>query len=72
METQRLAERRGLHRPRTEQPTYSLLSRGIGRDVLPACQRYGMGVLTWGPLSTGMLTGRYRKVRAPPDNARMR
>ncbi|MBU6530385.1 aldo/keto reductase [Streptomyces sp. NPDC057245] len=72
VETQWLAERRGLHRPRTEQPTYSLLSRGIERDVLPACRRYGMGVLTWGPLSMGMLTGRYRKGQAPPDNARMR
>ena len=55
------AERRGLERFRTEQPTYSILSRGIEREVLPIAQRYGMGILVWGPLGQGMLTGRVRK-----------
>jgi aryl-alcohol dehydrogenase-like predicted oxidoreductase len=54
------AERRGLYRFRTEQPPYSLLARGIETDVLPACQRYGMGVLTWSPLAAGFLSGRFR------------
>jgi aryl-alcohol dehydrogenase-like predicted oxidoreductase len=39
------AERRGLHRFRTDQPPYSILSRGIEREVLPVAQRYGMGIL---------------------------
>ncbi len=56
-----VAERRGLERFRTEQPPYSLLSRGIEREVLPVAQRHGMGVLVWGPLGQGMLTGRVRK-----------
>jgi aryl-alcohol dehydrogenase-like predicted oxidoreductase len=56
-----VAERRGLQRFRTEQPPYSLLARGIEASLLPICQRYGMGVLTWGPLGSGFLTGRYRK-----------
>jgi aryl-alcohol dehydrogenase-like predicted oxidoreductase len=56
-----VAERRGLLRFRTEQPPYSLLARGIEAAVLPACQRLGMGVLTWSPLAFGFLTGRYRK-----------
>jgi aryl-alcohol dehydrogenase-like predicted oxidoreductase len=56
-----VAERRGLQRFRTEQPPYSLLARGIEASVLPICQRYGMGVLTWGPLASGFLTGRYRQ-----------
>ncbi|WP_132119766.1 aldo/keto reductase [Actinocrispum wychmicini] len=56
-----VAERRGLMRFRTEQPPYSMLAREIERDVLPACRRYGMGVLVWGPLASGFLTGRYRK-----------
>ena len=56
-----VAERRGLQRFRTEQPPYSLLARGIEAAVLPLCQRYGMGVLTWSPLAWGFLTGRYRK-----------
>ena len=55
------AERRGLERFRTEQPSYSILSRGIEREVLPVAQRYGMGVLVWSPLAKGMLTGRIRK-----------
>jgi len=55
------AERRGLERFRTEQPPYSILNRGIEREVLPVAQQYGMGVLTWGPLGQGMLTGRVRR-----------
>jgi aryl-alcohol dehydrogenase-like predicted oxidoreductase len=56
-----VAWRRGLPRFRTEQPPYSMLARGIEADLLPACQRYGMGVLVWSPLAFGFLTGRYRK-----------
>jgi len=61
IEAQWTAERRGLERFRTEQPPYSILSRGIEREVLPVAQRYGMGILVWGPLAQGMLTGRIRK-----------
>jgi aryl-alcohol dehydrogenase-like predicted oxidoreductase len=61
IEAQWVAERRGLQRFRTEQPPYSILSRGIEREVLPVAQRYGMGILVWGPLAQGMLTGRARK-----------
>ena len=61
VEAQWVAERRGLERFRTEQPPYSILSRGIEAEVLPIAQRYGMGTLVWGPLAQGMLTGRARK-----------
>ena len=61
VEAQWVAERRGLQRFRTEQPTYSILSRGIEAEVLPVAQRYGMGILVWSPLAQGMLTGRIRK-----------
>ncbi len=61
VEAQHVAERRGLQRFRTEQPPYSLLARGIEASVLPVCQRFGMGVLTWSPLASGLLTGRYRQ-----------
>jgi aryl-alcohol dehydrogenase-like predicted oxidoreductase len=56
-----VAERRGLIRFRTEQPPYSILNRGIEREVLPVVQAYGMGALVWSPLAGGLLTGRYRK-----------
>jgi aryl-alcohol dehydrogenase-like predicted oxidoreductase len=61
VEAQWVAERRGLERFRAEQPTYSILTRSIEREVLPVCQRYGMGTLVYSPLAGGLLTGRYRK-----------
>jgi aryl-alcohol dehydrogenase-like predicted oxidoreductase len=61
VEAQWVAERRGLERLRTEQPPYSIVNRGIEREVLPTCERYGMGALVWSPLAMGLLTGRYRK-----------
>jgi aryl-alcohol dehydrogenase-like predicted oxidoreductase len=72
LEAQWVAERRGLARFRTEQPPYSILDRGIEREVLPVCERYGMGTMVWSPLSKGLLTGRYRKGQALPDSLRAR
>ncbi|MBC6463103.1 aldo/keto reductase [Actinomadura sp. HBU206391] len=63
VEAQWAAERRGLERFRTEQPTYSILNRSIEREILPVTERYGMGTLVWSPLARGMLTGRFRKGR---------
>jgi aryl-alcohol dehydrogenase-like predicted oxidoreductase len=63
VEAQWAAERRGLVRFRTEQPPYSIVNRGIEREVLPVCERYGMGALVWSPLGQGLLTGRFRKGR---------
>ncbi|GAB2608053.1 aldo/keto reductase [Paractinoplanes abujensis] len=64
VEAQGVSERRGLARFRTEQPPYSILNRGIERDVLPVCARYGLGTLVWSPLAMGLLTGRTGKVSA--------
>jgi aryl-alcohol dehydrogenase (NADP+) len=61
VEAQWVAQQRGLERFRTEQPPYSIVNRGIEREVLPACERHGMGTLVWSPLAMGLLTGRYRK-----------
>ena len=43
-----------------EQPPYSILVRGIEADVLPTCERYGMGVIPWSPLAGGWLSGKWR------------
>jgi len=59
VEAQWVSERRGHVRFRTEQPPYSILARGVEAAVLPTTQKYGMGVLSWGPLSAGWLSGRY-------------
>ena len=57
------AERRGRERFVCEQPPYSMLIRAIERDVLPACEQYGMGVIPWSPLAGGWLSGRYTQRR---------
>ena len=54
VEAQSTAQRGGHVRFRTEQPPYSILFRGIEAEMLPTAQRYGMGVLTFGPLSSGL------------------
>jgi aryl-alcohol dehydrogenase-like predicted oxidoreductase len=55
------AERRGLERFRCEQPPYSIFNRGIERSILPVAERYGMGVIVYGPLASGWLSGRFRQ-----------
>jgi aryl-alcohol dehydrogenase-like predicted oxidoreductase len=61
VEAQWTAEKRGRERFVCEQPPYSILVRGIEADVLPTCQRYGMGVIPWSPLGGGWLSGKWRK-----------
>ncbi|WP_030978205.1 aldo/keto reductase [Streptomyces sp. NRRL S-1824] len=70
VEGQWIAERRGRERVVAEQPPYSLLARGIEREVLPVAQRYGLAVLSWSPLAGGWLTGRYRKGSGQPVSSR--
>jgi len=69
-EAQAISERRGHVRLRVEQPPYSIFARQIERDVLPVCQRHGMGVLVWGPLNSGWLTGKYARDAPPPAGSR--
>ncbi|WP_030823720.1 aldo/keto reductase [Streptomyces hygroscopicus] len=47
----------------TEQPSYSILQRGIEAHVLPVTEQYGMGVLAWSPLASGWLSGAVREGR---------
>jgi aryl-alcohol dehydrogenase-like predicted oxidoreductase len=70
VEAQWMAERRGRERFECEQPPYSILARSVETEVLPACQRYGMGVIVWSPLNGGWLTGRYRKDAPLPVGGR--
>jgi aryl-alcohol dehydrogenase-like predicted oxidoreductase len=60
VEAQWVASKRGRERFVCEQPPYSILARGVEYDVLPTCQRYGIGVIPWSPLGGGWLTGRWR------------
>ena len=70
VEAQWAAERRGRERFMCEQPPYSMLIRSIERDVLPACEQYGLGVIGWSPLAGGWLSGRYSKGGESPGSSR--
>jgi aryl-alcohol dehydrogenase-like predicted oxidoreductase len=47
------------------QPQYSLVERSVELELLPFCRAAGLGVLPWGPLGAGFLTGRYRRGSMP-------
>jgi aryl-alcohol dehydrogenase-like predicted oxidoreductase len=53
------------------QPQYSLVERSIETELLPFCRWAGLGVLPWGPLGAGFLTGRYERGGAPPAGSRL-
>jgi aryl-alcohol dehydrogenase-like predicted oxidoreductase len=52
------------------QPRYSLVSRQIEEDVLPSCQRHGLGTMIYSPLGGGVLTGKYARGEEPPADSR--
>lgn len=55
------AKELGLNRFVCEQSTYHVLDRTAEREVLPAARTFGIGVIPWGPLCGGLLTGKYRR-----------
>ncbi|MBS7697711.1 MULTISPECIES: aldo/keto reductase [unclassified Chelatococcus] len=52
------------------QDEYSLVERGIERELVPAASRYGFGLLPFFPLASGLLTGKYKRGEAPPPGTR--
>lgn len=65
------ARSEGLNRFATAQNLYNLLDRRLEREVIPACQRYGIGILPYFPLSSGMLTGKYHRGEPAPQGTRL-
>lgn len=63
VQAQWAAREHHLSRYVTEQPSYSILQRGIEAHVLPVTQEYGLGVLAWSPLASGWLSGAVRAGR---------
>ncbi len=53
------------------QNLYSLLERDVEREVLPACEHFGLGFLPFFPLASGLLSGKYRRGAAPPEGTRL-
>jgi aryl-alcohol dehydrogenase-like predicted oxidoreductase len=70
-EADAVARERGLTRFTAVQNEYSLLVRDAERDVLPACERLGIGFVPFFPLASGLLTGKYRRGEAGPLGARL-
>lgn len=59
-----------LHRFESVQPEYSLISRGIEKELLPFAASEGVGVIVYSPLGRGLLTGKYQFDQAPPEGTR--
>lgn len=65
-----LADKYLLDRIVSNQPQYSMLERYIEKDIIPLCEREGIGQVVWSPLAQGVLTGKYRKGEAIPADSR--
>ena len=65
------ARHHGLSRFATAQNHYNLLDRRVEREVVPACQQYGLGILPYFPLASGLLTGKYTRSAEPPEGSRL-
>jgi aryl-alcohol dehydrogenase-like predicted oxidoreductase len=55
----------------SSQNEYNLLDRRIERELVPACQEYGLGILPYFPLASGFLSGKYRQGEKPPEGTRI-
>jgi aryl-alcohol dehydrogenase-like predicted oxidoreductase len=53
------------------QNQFSLLERRVEHEVLPACERFGLGFLPFFPLGSGLLSGKYKRGEAPPEGTRL-
>jgi aryl-alcohol dehydrogenase-like predicted oxidoreductase len=66
-----LCRAHGYTRPVSAQNQYSLLRREAEAELLPVCERLGLGVLPYFPLASGLLTGKYRRGVERPEGARL-
>ena len=71
MKSVSVSEAKGLARFVSLQPQYSLVERNIEYEVLPVCLQEGLGVIPWGPLGGGFLSGKYRRGEGPPEGSRI-
>ncbi|MFB9543549.1 aldo/keto reductase, partial [Micromonospora sagamiensis] len=66
-----IARTAGTTRFVSAQNHYSLLERAVETEVVPACERFGLGLLPFFPLADGLLTGKYRRGEQPPAGSRL-
>jgi len=60
----------GLHPLVSNQPYYNMTGRGIEKEVIPLCEREGIGQVVFSPLAQGVLTGKYQPGQPPPEGSR--
>jgi aryl-alcohol dehydrogenase-like predicted oxidoreductase len=65
-----IADRMGFDRIVSSQPQYSMLWRVIEAEVVPLCEKEGIGQIVWSPIAQGVLTGKYLPGQAPPEGSR--
>jgi aryl-alcohol dehydrogenase-like predicted oxidoreductase len=70
-EVEAICRERGFARPVSAQNEYSLLRREAEEELLPTCERLGLGVLPFFPLASGLLTGKYRRGQPRPPGTRL-
>lgn len=65
-----IADKRNLDRIVSNQPFYNMLGRGLEKEVLPLCEKEGIGQVVFSPLAQGVLTGKYKPGHAPEEGTR--
>ena len=71
MESLWVADKRGFSPFVSLQAHYNLATRDLEREHLPLCRKFGLGILPWSPLASGLLSGKYRRGQAPPQGTRL-
>ena len=71
VEAQWTSKHLGLHHFISCQEEYSLLTRGLDRDMMPVLEGYGLGLIPFRPLADGLLTGKYQRGLPPPAGTRL-
>ena len=69
-EAARITEARGWEPLVSLQPQYSIIGRDIEVEIVPVCQKFGLGIIPWSPLGGGMLTGKYKRGQDPEQSTR--
>ncbi len=66
----RIAEQMGFDRIVSNQPQYNMLWRVIETEIIPLCEKEGIGQIVWSPIAQGVLTGKYLPGATPPTGSR--
>jgi len=70
MEALYISELKGYARYVSEQPPYNLLDRRIENELIPFCQKWGLGIISWAPMAQAVLAGRYKDPEEYPEESR--